>query len=193
MRPISNVVDVTNYVMLAWGQPLHAFDAGKIRGDKLIARRAGAGEKIVTLDGVERTLDDQMLVIADVERALVIAGVFGSQQAEIDEHTTDIVLEAANFAGPSILRTEMHTGIRSEASNRFEKGIDANLVPGGLLFASRMLAELCGGTVAPGIVDEGGGAPAAGAGAVPAGPLRRPARVRRAARRAGRHPAPPRV
>jgi phenylalanyl-tRNA synthetase beta chain len=160
MRPINNVVDVTNYVMLAYGQPLHAFDAGKIRGDKLIARRAAAGEKIVTLDGVERTLDDEMLVIADTERALVIAGVFGSQDAEIDEHTTDLVLEAANFAGPSILRTEMHTGIRSEASNRFEKGIDPNLVPGALDFAGRLFAGLCGGTVAPGIVDAGGVPPA---------------------------------
>ena len=171
MRPINNVVDVTNYVMLAYGQPLHAFDAGKIRGGKLIARRATAGEKIVTLDGVERTLDDQMLVIADVERALVIAGVFGSVDAEIDEHTTDIVLEAANFAGPSILRTELHTGIRSEASNRFEKGIDARLVPGGLDFADRLFAELCGGTVAPGMVDAGAAPPAPG-------PLRyRPARA----------------
>jgi len=160
MRPINNVVDVTNYVMLGWGQPLHAFDAGKIRGGKLIARRAAAGEKIVTLDGVERTLDDQMLVIADVERALVIAGVFGSVDAEVDDQTTDIVLEAANFSGPSILRTELHTGIRSEASNRFEKGIDANLVPGGLDFADRLFAELCGGTVAPGIVDTGGVPPA---------------------------------
>ncbi len=160
MRPISNVVDVTNYVMLGWGQPLHAFDAGKIRGGKLIARRATAGEKIVTLDGVERTLDDQMLVIADVERPLVIAGVFGSVDAEIDEHTTDIVLEAANFAGPSILRTELHTGIRSEASNRFEKGLDPNLAPGGVDFADRLFAELCGGTVAPGMVDAGGVPPA---------------------------------
>jgi phenylalanyl-tRNA synthetase beta chain len=160
MRPINNVVDVTNYVMLAYGQPLHAFDAGKIRGGKLIARRAAAGEHITTLDGVERTLDDQMLVIADTERALVIAGVFGSQDAEIDEHTTDIVLEAANFAGPSILRTEMHTAIRSEASNRFEKGIDANLVPGALDFADRLFAELCGGVVAPGMVDAGGVPPA---------------------------------
>jgi phenylalanyl-tRNA synthetase beta chain len=160
MRPINNVVDVTNFVMLGWGQPLHAFDAGKIRGGMLIARRAKAGERIVTLDGVERTLDDQMLVIADVERALVIAGVFGSQDAEIDERTTDIVLEAANFAGPSILRTEMHTGIRSEASNRFEKGIDASLVPGGLDFAGRLFAELCGGVVAPGMVDAGGVPPA---------------------------------
>ena len=160
MRPISNVVDVTNYVMLGWGQPLHAFDAGKIRGDKLLARRAKDGEKIVTLDGVERTLDDHMLVIADVERPLVIAGVFGSVDAEVDERTTDLVLEAANFSGPSILRTELHTGIRSEASNRFEKGLDANLVPGGLDFASRLFAELCGGTVAPGMVDVADESPA---------------------------------
>jgi len=153
MRPISNVVDVTNYVMLGWGQPLHAFDAGKIRGNKLIARRAKDGEKIVTLDGVERTLDGHMLVIADVERPLVIAGVFGSVDAEVDEHTTDLVLEAANFSGPSILRTELHTGIRSEASNRFEKGLDANLAPAGLDFASRLFAELCGGVVAPGAID----------------------------------------
>ena len=160
MRPISNVVDVTNYVMLGWGQPLHAFDAGKIRGDKLIARRAKDGEKIVTLDGVERALDDHMLVIADAERPLVIAGVFGSVDAEVDERTTDLVLEAANFSGPSILRTELHTGIRSEASNRFEKGLDANLVPGGLDFASRLFAELCGGTVAPGTVDVADESPA---------------------------------
>jgi phenylalanyl-tRNA synthetase beta chain len=160
MRPISNVVDVTNYVMLGWGQPLHAFDASKIRGDKLIARRAKDGERIVTLDGVERRLDDHMLVIADAERPLVIAGVFGSVDAEVDERTTDLVLEAANFSGPSILRTELHTGIRSEASNRFEKGLDANLVPGGLYFASRLFAELCGGTVAPGTVDVADESPA---------------------------------
>ncbi|MFA4964347.1 MAG: phenylalanine--tRNA ligase subunit beta [Thermoleophilia bacterium] len=156
MRPISNVVDVTNYVMIGWGQPLHAFDAGKIEGAKLIARRATPGEKIVTLDEVERTLDGEMLVIADVARPLVIAGVFGAVDAEVDDATTDLVLEAANFSGPSILRTELHTGIRSEASNRFEKGLDANLVPGGLDFASRLFAELCGGTVAPGVVDAGG-------------------------------------
>jgi phenylalanyl-tRNA synthetase beta chain len=158
MRPISNIVDVTNYVMLGWGQPLHAFDAGKIGGGTLIARRAKDGEKIVTLDEVERTLDGEMLVIADVEKPLVIAGVFGAVDAEVDEHTTDVVLEAANFSGPSILRTEMHTGIRSEASNRFEKGLDPNLVPGGLDFASRLFAELCGGLVAPGMVDVWDGA-----------------------------------
>ena len=160
MRPISNVVDVTNYVMLGWGQPLHAFDAGKIAGGKLIARRARDGEKIVTLDEVERTLDGEMLVIADAERPLVIAGVFGAVDAEVDEHTTELVLEAASFSGPSILRTELHTGIRSEASNRFEKGLDANLVPGGLDYASRLFEELCSGIVAPGVVDVGGRVPA---------------------------------
>ncbi|HET6494126.1 MAG TPA: phenylalanine--tRNA ligase subunit beta [Thermoleophilia bacterium] len=153
MRPINNVVDVTNYVMLGWGQPLHAFDAAKIGGDRLIARRARDGERIVTLDGVERTLDGEMLVISDVEKPLVIAGVFGAVDAEVDKGTRDVVLEAANFSGPSILRTELHTGIRSEASNRFEKGLDANMVPGGLDFASRLFAELCGGEVAPGMVD----------------------------------------
>ena len=153
MRPINNVVDVTNYVMLGWGQPLHAFDAAKIEGDTLIARRAKDGEKIVTLDGVERTLDGEMCVIADIAKPLVIAGVFGAVDAEVDEHTRDVVLEAANFSGPSILRTELHTGIRSEASNRFEKGLDANMVPGGLDFASRLFAELCGGEVAPGMLD----------------------------------------
>jgi len=160
MRPINNVVDVTNYVMLGWGQPLHAFDAGKIEGDKLITRRARAGEKIVTLDGVERTLDGEMLVIADVAKPLVIAGVFGAADAEVDARTTDLVLEAANFSGPSILRTELHTGIRSEASNRFEKGLDAELVPGGLAFATRLFEELCGGVVAPGTVDVAGEPPA---------------------------------
>lgn len=161
MRPISNVVDVTNYVMLAWGQPLHAFDAAKIGGRRLVVRRAAQGEPIVTLDGVRRTLDDHMLVIADAERPLVIAGVFGSVDAEVDERTTELVLEAATFSGPSILRTEMHTGIRSEASNRFEKGLDVDLVPGGLAFASRLFAELCGGTVAPGVIDVGGARPEA--------------------------------
>lgn len=159
MRAINNVVDVTNYVMLGWGQPLHAFDAHKIAGRTLAARRARDGEKIVTLDGVERTLDGEMLVIADAERPLVIAGVFGALDAEVDEHTTDVVLEAANFSGPSILRTEMHTGIRSEASNRFEKGLDPHMVPGGLDYACRLFAELCGGQVAPGTLDVHGELP----------------------------------
>ncbi len=160
MRPISNVVDVTNYVMLAWGQPLHAFDLKKIGGGKLIVRRAKDGEKITTLDEVERTLDAEMCVIADIERPLVIAGVFGSVDAEVDEDTADLALEAATFTGPNILRTEQRTGIRSEASSRFEKGLDQELVPGGLAMASRLLAELCGGEVAPDTIDVRAGEPA---------------------------------
>ena len=124
MRPINNVVDVTNYVMLAVGQPLHGFDAAKIRGGKLIARRAHPGERIVTLDGIDRALRPDNLVIADTERALVIAGIFGAIDAEVDEATTDLVLEAATFNGPNIMRTSKEVGWRSEASTRFEKGLD---------------------------------------------------------------------
>ncbi len=160
MRPISNVVDVTNYVMLAVGQPLHAFDRAKIEGGRLIVRRAAQGERIVTLDEVERTLDGGDLVIADVRRPLVIAGVFGAVDAEVSPETTDVVLEAATFNGPNILRTEHRTGIRSEASNRFEKGLDPHLVPWGLAMASRLFHELCGGAVAPGTIDVRGELPA---------------------------------
>lgn len=171
MRPINNVVDVSNYVMLAWGQPLHAFDAAKIEGARLVVRRAEAGEQIVTLDGVARTLSDEDLVIADARRPLVIAGIFGSIDAEVDEHTTDLVLEAATFDGATIMRTESRTGIRSEASSRFEKGLDCELVPGGLAMAGRLFAELCSGIVAPGVVD------VRVAGASRPGPLRyRPAK-----------------
>ncbi len=161
MRPINNVVDVTNYVLLAVGEPLHAFDAANIRGAKLVVRRAHDGERIVTLDGVERALRADNLVIADTERALVIAGVFGAIDAEIDEQTTDLVLEAATFNGPNIMRTSKEVGWRSEASSRFEKGLDACYVPHGLAMASRLFHELCGGTVAPGTVDVWGQRPAA--------------------------------
>jgi phenylalanyl-tRNA synthetase beta chain len=159
MRPINNVVDVTNYVMLAVGAPLHAFDAAKIRGHKLVVRRARGGERIVTLDGVERTLRADNLVIADIERALVIAGVFGALEAEVDEQTTDLVLEAATFNGPNVMRTSKEVGWRSEASSRFEKGLDPCYVPGGLAMASRLFHELCGGVVAPGAVDVWGQRP----------------------------------
>ncbi|HUK76109.1 MAG TPA: phenylalanine--tRNA ligase subunit beta, partial [Thermoleophilia bacterium] len=161
MRPINNVVDVTNYVMLAVGQPLHAFDAAKIRGSRLIARRAGAGEHIVTLDGIDRALRPDNLVIADTERALVIAGIFGAIDAEVDDQTTDLVLEAATFNGPNIMRTSKEVGWRSEASTRFEKGLDPCYVPLGLALASRLFHELCSGAVAPGTVEAWGQRPPA--------------------------------
>ena len=159
MRPISNVVDVTNYAMLAVGEPLHAFDATKIAGNTLIARRSRPGEKIVTLDGIERSLQSDNLVIADVDKPLVIAGVYGAVDAEVDEKTTEIVLEAATFNGPSIMRTSREVGWRSEASSRFEKGLDPACVPQGLAMAARLFHELCGGAVAPGTVDVWGDAP----------------------------------
>ena len=194
MRPINNVVDVTNYVMLAVGQPLHAFDAAKIRGGRLVARRARAGERIVTLDGIDRALQPDNLVIADTERALVIAGVFGAVDAEVDEATTDLVLEAATFDGPNIMRTSKEVGWRSEASARFEKGLDPCYVPPGLTMASRLFYELCGGAVAPGVVDVWGErAPGAAPPALPPERLRRAARARRGAGRTGRHPAASRV
>jgi phenylalanyl-tRNA synthetase beta chain len=161
MRPINNVVDVTNYVMLALGQPLHGFDAAKIRGAKLIVRRARPDEHIVTLDGIDRALRPDNLVIADTERALVIAGIFGAIDAEVDEHTTDLVLEAATFNGPNIMHTSKDVGWRSEASLRFEKGLDPCNVPLGLAMASRLFHELCGGAVAPGAVDVWGQRPPA--------------------------------
>ena len=153
MRPISNVVDVTNYVLWALGQPLHAFDLHTIAGKKIIVRRAKAGETIVTLDGERRDLTQDMLVIADAERASVVAGIMGGLDSEITESTTDILLEGANFSGPSILRTSGALGLRSEASTRYEKGLDAEMIPLALDMACKMFVELCGGEVSVGTID----------------------------------------
>jgi phenylalanyl-tRNA synthetase beta chain len=153
MRPIANLVDVTNYAMHAVGEPLHAFDRDKIGGRRLIVRRAAPGERIVTLDDVGRELTPEMLVIADVTSPSAIAGVMGSEQSEVDPSTRHIVLEAATFSGPNIMRTSKALALRSEASNRFEKGLDQEYVPQGLALACRLYHELCGGTVAPGFID----------------------------------------
>jgi len=121
LRAINNVVDVTNWVMLEFGQPLHAFDAKKIRGAKIIVRPASAGEKIMTLDGRERALDPSVLVIADAERPLVVAGVMGSVDAEVDGGTTDIVLESAWFAPAAIRRATRLLGLHTDSSQRFAR------------------------------------------------------------------------
>lgn len=129
MRPISNLVDITNYIMLEMGQPLHAFDLSTLKGNQIVVRRAKAGEKIVTLDDVERTLDDDMLVIADSESPVAVAGVMGGLDSEVTDKTRTILIEAAHFAGSSVRRTSRKLGLRSEASLRFEKGVNAaNLV-----------------------------------------------------------------
>ena len=153
MRPVNNVVDVTNFVMWAIGQPLHAFDLTTVAGRRIIARRATDGETITTLDGVDRVLTPDMLVIADAEKPSVIAGIMGSLDSEITDATTEILLEAANFHGASIMRTSGALGLRSESSTRFEKGLDPNLAPVALDLACKMLVEVCGGAVSAGTAD----------------------------------------
>ncbi len=153
MRPVNNVVDVTNYVMWTVGQPLHAFDLSTIEGGGVIARRAKAGENIVTLDGSERELTPEMLVIADKVKPSVVAGIMGSVESEITDATTDLFLEAATFHGPSIMRTSGALGLRSESSTRFEKGLDRNLVGMALDMACAMITEICGGSVSQGTLD----------------------------------------
>jgi phenylalanyl-tRNA synthetase beta chain len=142
MRPISNVVDVTNYVMHALGSPLHAFDRSKLAEGRIVVRRARGGEEITTLDGNVRRLDERDLVIADAEKAVAIAGIMGSLESEVDESTSEVLLEAANFEPLGILRTSERLGLRSEASSRWEKGIDPYLAGQAATFASQLLVEL---------------------------------------------------
>ena len=153
MRAISNIVDVTNYVMLLTGQPLHAFDLDLIDGARIVVRRATDGERIVTLDNVERTLDSSMLAICDAHKPAVIAGVFGAASAEVNDATTRILLEAATFVGPNILATAWGLGLRTESSRRFEKGLSRQLAPVGMAVACRMLVEICGAMLVPGVLD----------------------------------------
>ncbi|RJQ48035.1 MAG: phenylalanine--tRNA ligase subunit beta [Gaiellales bacterium] len=161
MRPVNNVVDITNYVMWTLGEPMHAFDLAKVAGKKLVVRRAREGEKIRTIDGVERSLTPQMLVIADGDGPTAIAGIMGSEASEVSDDTSDILLEAANFDGPSVMATSMELGLRSESSTRFEKGMDVELVPRALAMASRLMTEICGGRLVPGEIDIHGELPPA--------------------------------
>ncbi len=153
MRPINNIVDVTNYVMLELGQPLHAFDYELIRGQKIIVRRATEGEMLVSLDGVERKLSGNMLVIADAERAVAIAGVMGGANSEVTEGTTSILLEAANFNPASIHYTGHHLSLPSEACMRFERGIRPELTMPALRRATQLIVQLGGGQAAKGVAD----------------------------------------
>jgi phenylalanyl-tRNA synthetase beta chain len=147
MRPINAVVDATNYVMLETGQPIHAFDAAKVR-EGVVVRRARQGEEITLLDGSTRRLDDEMLVIADEERGLVIAGVMGAEDAEVGEETTDTLIEAANFTGRNILQTSQKLGLRTDASGRFERGLDPNMVDFAMDRVTALLTQCPGGRVA---------------------------------------------
>ncbi len=147
LRPVNNLVDVGNYVMLEFGQPLHVFDSKKIDGRQIVVRRANDGEKLTTLDGKERQLNSRMLVIADEAKPLVVAGIMGGASAEVDATTTDIVVEAAYFRPQSIRWTSRRLGLQSDSSYRFERGVD----PHGTLEAAQrtvdLILETAGGTV----------------------------------------------
>jgi len=144
MRPISNVVDVTNYVMLALGNPLHAFDLAKLHGGRIVVRRAQKGETIRTLDGVDRELEPDDLMIADADRSVALAGIMGGEETEISEATTSILLEAANFEPTGIFRTSERLRLRTEGSNRWEKGVDPYLAEPAARLATELILETAG-------------------------------------------------
>jgi phenylalanyl-tRNA synthetase beta chain len=158
-RPISNVVDITNYVMLLTGQPMHAFDSDRIAGAELTVRLAQDGELVETLDGQTRTLDSQMVLIADAAGPTSIAGVMGGARSEVEPTTTRVLMEAANWDGANVHRTSLKLGLRSEASSRNEKGLQPEQAMEGQAIATRLMVELCGATVVPGTIDIGGDGP----------------------------------
>ncbi|MFB3737635.1 MAG: phenylalanine--tRNA ligase subunit beta [Candidatus Velamenicoccus archaeovorus] len=159
MRPISAAVDATNYAMLEVGQPLHPFDLGLLAGPGIVVRRAREGERLVTLDGVERTFTDDDLLICDTERPVAVAGVMGGEVAEVSDATTDILLEAASFERGGIQRTRRRIDLSTEASIRFERGVDPEAVPAGADRACRLMQEWCGAAVLAGAVEVGGPPP----------------------------------
>ena len=153
LRPINNIVDITNYVMLEYGQPLHAFDFGKVRDSTVIVRAARPDEEFETLDGAIRKLQPPMLCIADPQVAIGLAGVMGGANTEIDETTTTVLLESANFHAINTRRTRLALRMDSEASYRFERGIRPELAPRGLRRATQLMLQLAGGTASKGILD----------------------------------------
>ena len=153
MRPISAVVDITNYVMHEFGQPMHAYDANRVPDGRMVVRRGQAGERLTTIDHVERTLDDGMLVIADGGRAIGLAGIMGGADTEVTAATTRVILESAVFHGPLIRNTARRLALRSEASQRHEKGIGTDLPRLAADRAAALLAEVSGARIATGIVD----------------------------------------
>lgn len=159
VRPINNVVDITNFVMLEYGQPLHAFDADKLANGNIDVRLAREGERIVTLDDVDRALEPHMLLITDGEKPVALAGVMGGANSEVTANTSRILLESAKFAGSLVRRTSRQLGLRSEASLRFEKEVNPEAVIPALNRAAALMCAYAGGKVADGIVEAGSGTP----------------------------------
>ena len=155
-RPINNVVDITNYAMLLSGQPLHAFDLDRVAGRRLLVRRARDGEEVQTLDGQTRTLDAGMVVIDDADGPTSIAGLMGGARSEVQVETRSVLMEVATWHGPAIHHASWALGLRSEASARFEKGLQPEQCMHAQAIAARLMIELCGATLAPGTIDIGG-------------------------------------
>ncbi|GHV33949.1 phenylalanine--tRNA ligase beta subunit [Clostridia bacterium] len=153
VRPINNIVDITNYVMLEYGQPMHAFDYTCLDGGEIVVRAAYDNETMRTLDGRDRQLEPSMLVIADNRKAVCVAGVMGGENSEITDKTTTIVLESATFDGPSVRKTALNLAMRTDASSRFEKGLDADNTVPALQRACELIEQLGAGTVLDGILD----------------------------------------
>lgn len=153
VRPIDNIVDITNYVMLEYGQPMHAFDIEYVKDHKIIVRNAVSGETIQTLDGVDRTLSEDMLVIADREKASAVAGVMGGEHSGINENTHTVVFESACFKGSSVRITAKKLGMRTESSGRFEKGLDAQNCLPAVMRACELVELLGAGEVVDGVID----------------------------------------
>ena len=158
-RPISNIVDITNYVMLLTAQPLHAYDLDKVPGGELIVRTARPGEKMTTLDDVERELDAETVLVCDRDQPTGIAAIMGGQVSEVSETTTSVLLEVANWNGTNVLETSRRLGLRSEASARFEKQLHPDLCLRAQAVASRLIVELCGAKLVPGTIDIAAPAP----------------------------------
>lgn len=153
IRPINNLVDITNYVMEEYGQPMHAYDLDTIAGRQIIVRRAAAGEKFVTLDGQERQLDENVLMICDQEKAIGIAGIMGGENSMITDHVHTVLFEAACFDGTNIRLSSKRIGLRTDASGKFEKGLDPNNAEAAIDRACQLMEELGAGEVVGGIVD----------------------------------------
>ncbi|MGB2710598.1 MAG: phenylalanine--tRNA ligase subunit beta, partial [Conexibacter sp.] len=158
-RPIANVVDITNYVMLLSGQPMHAFDLDRVAGDRLVVRDGRAGDELETLDGELRALDPDMVVICDDAGPTSLAGVMGGARSEVHDGTTRVLMEAATWDGPNIQRTSTRLALRSEASGRFEKGLAPEQAIDAQAVATQLMVELCGARVVPGTLDVGGDGP----------------------------------
>jgi len=152
-RPISNVVDITNYVMLLYGQPLHAFDLDRVRGRSIVVCRAREGESMTTLDGDERTFSPEVALVCDAEGPSGIAGIMGGAVSEVSSETTRVLMESATWVGPNIMRTSRALGLRTEASARFEKGLHPEGAIAAQRLAAKLMVELCGARLVPGTID----------------------------------------